>query len=226
MDMENIQQRLAERLRLAIKEADMTQKALADATGIQRNQINSYSTGKAIPTRKRLMQMAKVLKVSELWLMGYDVSKTEGTPEYDANSGVLTIPFVNQKASAGLWEEELPDECIETKAMDILPALSGGQPFSSLLAIEVVGDSMVDENINDGDIVVFSRGRISGDGLYVVVLGGIVAVKRLEFDGLTNSVRVISANKARGYAPVTIANDEGTYRILGKVTGWIHGNHN
>lgn len=201
-------------------ELGYTQKQLAEMVGYTSvSTINKIESGKIDLTQRKIKRFSDVL--------GVDVKNLfPDVPQFNRKEGLLTIPFVNQKASAGFWEEELPSECINTRTIDILPVIAGGQDRKSLLAIQVSGDSMVDENLCDGDIVVFSKGRISGDGLYVLVIGTTVAVKRVEFDPINNKIRVCSANRQKGYEPVVLANEEGTYRILGKVTGWIHGNHN
>ena len=89
-----------------------------------------------------------------------------------------------------------------------------------LTAAEVKGDSMMDANIYSGDIVIFARGRIEGDGIYVLSLAGEVLVKRLQFDALSNELTIISMNK--NYAPRTVSADADGLRILGKVVGWFH----
>jgi SOS-response transcriptional repressor LexA len=68
--------------------------------------------------------------------------------------------------------------------------------------------------------VVFARGCLSDNGLYVVSLRGEVLVKRLEFDQVHNRMSIISENP--NYRPIVVdADDEGA-SILGKVVGWIH----
>ena len=122
--------------------------------------------------------------------------------------------------SAGFGEEELPDECLEVKSIDILASMAKGISKKILTAAEVKGDSMIEANIYPGDIVIFARGRVEGDGIYVLALGGEVLVKRLQFDSLSNELEIISMNK--NYKPRTVAADADGLRILGKVVGWFH----
>ena len=89
-----------------------------------------------------------------------------------------------------------------------------------LTAAEVKGDSMIEANIYPGDIVIFARGRIEGDGIYVLALAGDVLVKRLQFDALSNELEIISMN--RNYKPRIVSADADGLRILGKVVGWFH----
>lgn len=89
-----------------------------------------------------------------------------------------------------------------------------------LTAAEVKGDSMTGVCIYPGDTVIFSRGMIEGDGIYVLSLAGDVLVKRLQFNALDNELTIISENAK--YQPQTVNADTDGLRILGKVVGWIH----
>lgn len=162
----------------------------------------------------RIISLAKVLKVQPWEILGWDV------PSYNPKTTTLTIPFITQKISAGLGEEELPDECLEVKSIDILENMAKGISRKILTAAEVKGDSMIEANIYPGDIVIFARGRIEGDGIYVLALGGEVLVKRLQFDSLSNELEIISMN--RNYKSRTVSADADGLRILGKVVGWFH----
>ncbi len=141
-------------------------------------------------------------------------------PSYDSETGILTIPFITQKISAGIGEEELPEDCLEVRSIDILASMAKGISKKVLTAAEVKGDSMIEANIYPGDIVIFARGRIEGDGIYVLALAGEVLVKRLQFDALSNELEIISMN--RNYKPRTVSADADGLRILGKVVGWFH----
>lgn len=162
----------------------------------------------------RLITLAKVLNVKPWEILGWDV------PSYNPETTTLTIPFVTQKVSAGFGEEELPDECLEVRSIDILASMAKGISKKILTAAEVKGDSMIEANIYPGDIVIFARGRIEGDGIYVLALAGDVLVKRLQFDALSNELEIISMN--RNYKPRTVSADADGLRILGKVVGWFH----
>ena len=115
-------------------------------------------------------------------------------------------------------EDYLSDNDIETKTINISEYLARGIDKATLLAAEVRGDSMVDERIYSGDIVIFSRGLIRQEGIYVINYAGDLMVKKLSFDALNNTVDIISGN--RNYPTRTVEAD--SIAILGKVVGWIH----
>ena len=220
MKNEYNENRVADRLSKALKLRGVTQSELAEKTGINFSSISSYVSGRFEPKRTPLMKMAKALDVSPTWLAGFDVPMDAETPYYNPETGILTIPFITQKISAGPGEEELPDDCLEVRSIDILASMAKGISKKVLTAAEVKGDSMIEANIYPGDIVIFARGKIEGDGIYVLALAGDVLVKRLQFDALSNELEIISMN--RNYKPRTVSADADGLRILGKVVGWIH----
>lgn len=77
---------------------------------------------------------------------------------------------------------------------------------------------MIGENISSGDVVIFSKGLINQEGIYVINYAGDINIKRLDFDGLANKVSIISANPKY---PTKVV-DADCVTILGKVVGLIH----
>ena len=60
----------ADRLRKARGDAGYSQAELADATGISRQSINRYETGRAVPDRPKLLAWATACHVDYAWLTG------------------------------------------------------------------------------------------------------------------------------------------------------------
>lgn len=209
--------KVADRLKEALSLRKMTQAELADKSGINFSTISSYASGRFEPKRTPLMKLATALRVSPTWLAGFDVPMEEGSV-FKADDLTITIPFVSQKLSAGTGENYLSDDDIEVRTINISAYLARGIDKATLLAAEVRGDSMIDENIYSGDIVIFSRGLIRQEGIYVINYAGDVLVKKLAFDALKNTIDIISGNK--NYPTRTV--DAELIEILGKVVGWIH----
>ena len=195
-------------------ELGWTQEELAKKMGYtSKTTITKIESDKIDLPRRKVKMLADILGISVNDLF-------PDVPSYNPDTGILTIPFITQKISAGIGEEELPDECLEVRSIDILASMAKGISKKVLTAAEVKGDSMIEANIYPGDIVIFARGRIEGDGIYVLALAGDVLVKRLQFDALSNELEIISMN--RNYKPRTVAADADGLRILGKVVGWFH----
>ena len=68
---------VAENFRIALAENNMTQQKLADVSGIGKSSISHYCNGSHCPDNLRAIQLAKLLKVNPLWLMGLSDNKEE-----------------------------------------------------------------------------------------------------------------------------------------------------
>ncbi len=189
---------------------------LAKKIGSSRQNLYKYETSiiTNIPYDK-IISLAKALDVQPWEIMGWDAPKDNFSK---ANDLILTIPFISQKLSAGVGIEHLSDADMDIKQIDILAEMARGVDKNSLVAARVKGDSMIDEHINSGDIAIFSRGLVNGEGIYVINYFGDVLIKRISYDPKTNTVSIISAN--RNY-PTKTADAEDVL-VLGKVVGVFH----
>ncbi len=73
LKMSNLIDELKNRLKKALKYANMKPIELSEKTGIPKSSISQYMSGYAKPNTERLYLICKVLNVSESWLMGFDV---------------------------------------------------------------------------------------------------------------------------------------------------------
>ncbi|NQT02858.1 MAG: repressor LexA [Planctomycetes bacterium] len=84
--------------------------------------------------------------------------------------------------------------------------------------VKVVGDSMADEGIMDGDyVVVQPKQRIENGQIGVVLLDDEATVKRIYIQ--RDRIALEPANKAAGYKTKYIKRGDKNVRIIGKVTG-------
>ena len=65
---------ICDRLRQAIELRGLRAVDLVELTGIPKNTLSYYLSGKTEPKADRLYALARALNVSEEWLLGYDVS--------------------------------------------------------------------------------------------------------------------------------------------------------
>lgn len=73
----------ARRLREALAITNMSQQELSDRSGVPKASISQYVNGTHIPGNKKAGQLAEVLGVNPLWLMGFDV------PRIDSDQNIL-----------------------------------------------------------------------------------------------------------------------------------------
>jgi len=133
--------------------------------------------------------------------------------------GVYSVPILTQKLSAGPGQNWVKTGYSE-ETVPILERFIRRYPKEKLCAAEVRGDSMTGVMLFDGDIVIFVREIIEGNGIYVLTLRGEVYVKRLSFNPIDETVSIISENAK--YKEIEVKKEDESLMILGKVIGWYH----
>lgn len=76
----------AKRLRLALENKKISCAELSEKTGISKASISQYYNGIYSPTNIKSSLMAKILDVSPMWLMGFDVPMRQNDYE---NTGYM-----------------------------------------------------------------------------------------------------------------------------------------
>jgi len=89
-------------------------------------------------------------------------------------------------------------------------------------ALEARGDSMTKIGLFDRDICLFVPEEKEGDGVFVISIDNRMQVKRLEFDLLGKTLRIISENDRYEPRILTGEDEIGRVKIEGKVVGWLH----
>lgn len=220
----NMRANVAERLMTAMVKKNINQTKLVELTGLNKSAISSYINGKYEPKSDAIEVMAKALNVSPTWLAGFDVPmERESSSIFKPSSWEFSIPFISQKLSAGPGADWISDDELEVKTINLAADLPKGVDSSSLVCAEVSGDSMEGAHLYSGDIVIFSKGFISGDGIYVLSLCGDVLVKRVQYAPWENKIYIISENPK--YPIQAIEADNENITVLGKVLKWFHFEH-
>lgn len=136
------------RIRELRKNANLTQKQLADKIYVDKSTVTKWETGKALPDAKKQDILASFFNVSLDYLMGRCESNTE--PVSYESSGVLRIPVY------GYIPAGVPMEAIE----DILDYEEAPEDWSlggkEFFGLKIKGDSMEPE-YRDGDIIIFLK---------------------------------------------------------------------
>lgn len=144
------------------------------------------------------------------------------TDKTDINAMVL-LPVYSQMAAAGTGQPETQLQELETYIPIVLEMLGGSNPRDCGI-VRVVGDSMTDMGLLDGDLTVFDRTRITGDGVYVISIGTDVRIKHIEHRPIERKIVISSENMKRYPSPeiITYEQAENLLRIHGKVICWMH----
>ena len=178
---------------------------------------NGYSPSlEEIGGELRLSSVATVHKhVSHLVQKGYvrrswNQNRSIEVVDGADRAGAVTLPL------AGTIAAGHPLEAVETQETIAVPA-SMVQDAARAFVLRVRGDSMIDEQIRDGDLVIVERRSEVRNGETVVALVDALeaTLKRLEREG--SRVRLEPANAA--LKPIVIAEDR--VSIQGVVVGVI-----
>lgn len=189
----------ADRLRTLLINADMRPIDLSNITKIDKSSISRYLKGDYIPKQRKLTKIAQALNANEGWLLT-GVEQKGPELSIDLPSGAhrpqfKKVPMLGY-AAAGQPLEDLNQDT---------PYYDVDNKYDVDFCITVRGDSMIDANINDGDIVFIKsmpevpNGRIA----CVEIDNEKVCLKRFYKSGKT--VSLASANSK--YAPMFFTED-------------------
>lgn len=160
----------------------------------------------------------------DVFRLKHGMTVTLAAKESDMDALVL-LPVFTQTAAAGSGQSETQLQEIDKYIPIVLEMLGGANPKNCGI-VRVVGDSMTDMNLFNGDFVIFDRTQIEGDGVYVISIGTDVRVKHLEYRAIEKKIVISSENAKRYPNPevITYEQAENLLRIHGKVICWIHRN--
>jgi SOS-response transcriptional repressor LexA len=216
-----------ERFLYAFNQSGLSQTAFGASLGLSKSQMSHIISGRTKPSREVLEKLVLKYKINLNWLItGGNLLSAYAHPAADFGQGYLQeeskcafVELINQEAAAGkgIYIEEYP----ETSTIAVPQALIHPHKPSRLKAVFVSGDSMIEEKIFDGDIVIFCPQITSGNAVYVVSINDSLLVKRVHFDGIKNTITLISANSC--YPPRVLTDDElESVKIEGKVIACLH----
>jgi len=202
----------ANRYRIIQEKSGLSKAAFAESLGISRAHYYHIEMGKQNPPKEVLERLASVHNVNLNWLIigtGFPDNETENAD----------IELYDQEAAAGFGREI--DEFPELKYLPIPKSFFYPYKPENLKAVYVSGDSMIDERIHNGDVVIFNIKQTEGNGIYVVSIGNTLVVKRVDFDASNQSLTLISANLA--YEPRRYTGHElEDIKVAGRVVACWH----
>lgn len=198
----------ADRLKTLLSNADMRPIDLSNITKIDKSSISRYLKGDYIPKQRKLTKIAQALNANEGWLLtGVEQKGPESSinlPPGTHRPQFKKVPMLGY-AAAGQPLEDLNQD---TPYYDI------ENKYDVDFCITVRGDSMIDANINDGDIVfIKSMPEVPNGKIACIEIDNEkVCLKRFYKSGKT--VSLASANSK--YAPMFFTEDNcESIKILG-----------
>lgn len=215
----------------------LSQKAFGTLLGLSQGTYQKYESGLVSTPQEILEQLADKMGINLHWLItgigpmhiGGEQVEEESSRAHarDVNikkSGLkdsVEVPMTSLRLSAGPGQE-WSDAELTGEVLYIPKRVARRYPGNSDFAgAQVVGDSM-EPTLHDGEPVVYVRGFVQGDGIYVLAVNGELLVKRLQFDGISGKLHIISDNPRYRQLEIPLEGLDNV-RILGKVVIWVHG---
>ncbi|WP_066546738.1 XRE family transcriptional regulator [Sphingomonas sp. CCH15-F11] len=211
-----------------------TQQAVADAAGMPKATLQKILSGGSEPAFSRMVSLARVL--------GLSLDEIARGQESNAAQvlGPLANMFVSEAAkSVSLDAVSIPMDQVQASAGPGALALEEGKTsdfigfprhwlkqwfgsYDQLRLVGIKGDSM-EPTLSDGDLAMIDLARREpSDGVYALVLDGMLLVKRLALAG-PGFVRVISDNKlSDGPRDIDVEAEADNFRVVGRVV-WAGG---
>lgn len=229
---------ISDRLKQIRLKSGLSQTSFAEQFGLAQTTYGPYETGKRSVPDELKQQLSQRFNVNLHWLitgqgeMYVGGNAGESACREQPNDGAVSrqplalrdsveVPMLDLKLSAGMGDEwGLGSPTGES--IYVPKRVARRYPSNSVFVGALVDGDSMEPTLHDGEPVVFVKGFVKGDGIYVLAVNGELFVKRLEFNRILNKLRIISDNPK--YPPTELGMDalEGV-RILGKVVIWVHG---
>lgn len=196
------------------KQEGLSQKELADKTGLTRSAIGMYETGKREPDFETLEIFADFFNVNMDTLLGKAESAAPDPKDLPSNAFSIDLSNCHRIPILGRISAGLPLYAEEHIEGYTLTDLNGGAEYFGL---RVSGDSMNALRINEGDIIIVRRQEEVEQGEVAVVLVDEedATVKRFYCSDTTVTLMPQSTNPE--HKPQLYDLSKTSIRVLGKV---------
>lgn len=154
----------SQRIARALAYNNMTQSELCRKTEIPKSAMSQYIKGSFEPKQDRIYIIAKVLQVSEAWLMGFDVPMRQTAVE--TPNGFNPVPNMVKKPRLGAiscGDPIMSEQNFE--GYDDVP-----EDINCDFTLVCEGDSMTGARICDGDIVYIRQQATVENGQIAAIL--------------------------------------------------------
>lgn len=222
---------LHERIQQKLKEKNLKQADIARSTGKSTAAVTKWLRGENIPKAENLKAIAKLLEVSDEWLLTgknltvLDSQDLQPLSEWDETTPIeedeIEIPFFQNfsfDCGSGSVGEALK---AQSQALRISKATLRdlGIEKENAVATGASGNSMK-PTIKDGDTIYLDLGRktIKDGKIFAICHGGLFVAKRL-YNLPMGGVRIVSDNTAE-YPEVLLTAEEIKEQEF-EVIGWV-----
>lgn len=204
---------ISKRMKLAMDMRNINQAELCRRTGIGKSSISTYLSGDYEPKQTNLYKIADALSVTIPWLSGYDVEMNIEKENRPLPENLKPITKVNRIPIVGSIAAGTPILATE----NIESYLLLGQEYKADFALKIMGDSMIDVGINDGDLALIIKDRpISNGEIYAVLVDGKATLKKVYKNDDYLTLQPCNSK----YEPIVVKEEDNPY-IVGKLSGIV-----
>ena len=192
---------------------------LAKYLGITTPTMSGYRKRQSLPL-DQCVKIAEQTSVSLDWLILGKGERKAAAVSLPDNEDIVLVPLYDIYASAGggisvfgeAVERYIPFERVWLRQNSLQP--------DEISCIKISGDSM-EPTLADGDIILVNTAAISGDGVFVIRMGDVLRVKRIQF--LADArLRVSSDNPRYAAEEIDLKKaDEYGFAVIGRCASRI-----
>lgn len=208
----------ANRLQKAMNLKNMKQVDLVEKTNIDKSLISNYLKGKYKAKQDNLYLLAKVLNVSEAWLMGYDVPMERNSEDILNKIGAIPISDIDVTNIPLLGTVKAGyDYLAQENIIDYISFKVDGTDKENYYALNVVGDSMT-PLFDDGDTVIVHKQDDfeNGDNCVVLINGEEATIKKVYKDNTGIELKAVNP-----YYPPRVFSKEDIKDLPVKIIGVV-----
>ena len=197
----------------------MKQIELATLSGISKYSISHYLKGDWEGKQDAVYELARVLDVSEAWLMGYDVPPDRKTAVKGAPAippGFIPLPKMKKVPLIGAIACGDPITALQNREGEV----NAPEDMRCDFALKCHGDSMIGAGIYDGDTVFIRiQPEVENGEIAAVRIGEEATLKRVYLH--TDYIELRPENSAFE-SIIRRKEDMNDVQIEGKAVGWLH----
>lgn len=197
----------------------MKQIELATLSGISKYSISHYLKGDWEGKQDAVYELARVLDVSEAWLMGYDVPPDRKTAVKGAPAippGFIPLPKMKKVPLIGAIACGDPITALQNREGEV----NAPEDMRCDFALKCHGDSMIGAGIYDGDTVFIRiQPEVENGEIAAVRIGDEATLKRVYLH--TDYIELRPENSAFE-SIIRRKEDMNDVQIEGKAVGWLH----
>lgn len=211
---------VGQRIREKRESLNMSQEELALKLGYKsRSSINKIEIdGRSVPQNK-IKDIAQALETTPGYIMGWEDENTKVVPQFIEDSFMRIPLYEGLSCGTGAYVDEMVNDFITIPSSML-------RPNKEYFANYASGDSMINQNINDGDLIIFERcNEINNGQVGSFIIGDEDATcKIFKRDNKTGLIMLLPANNA--YDPIPISPENQDFRVVGKLALVINNRQN